>query len=131
MGWQRIFEDEFNQHDQVDTNKWEFDVGIGTGNDGWGNQEAQFYKDNGSENPHCENGHLVIEARREDFQGRQFTSARLKSKQVFQYGRLQVSFSLSKIRECAINCVLLQDPCESAKWQRNLVSIMHGKKKNV
>jgi beta-glucanase (GH16 family) len=43
------------------------------------------------ENAHCQDGHLVIEARKEDFEGRQYTSAKLKSKQSFLYGQLQVT----------------------------------------
>jgi hypothetical protein len=84
-GWQRVFEDEFNQDGSVDGSKWRFE--IGTGENGWGNNELQYYR---AENAQCTNGQLLIEARREDFEGCQYTSTRMKSQQAFTYGRLQV-----------------------------------------
>lgn len=56
-----------------------------------GNQEAQYYTDR-LKNVRCEDQRLIIEAHREDYEGRQFTSARLKSKNNWTYGRLQVYF---------------------------------------
>jgi hypothetical protein len=83
--WQRVFEDEFNQDGPVDGSKWRFEIGIGQS--GWGNNELQYYR---VENAQCTNGQLLIEARREDFEGCQYTSARMKSQKAFTYGRLQV-----------------------------------------
>ncbi|CAF1221278.1 unnamed protein product [Adineta steineri] len=80
------FEDEFNQDGGVDMSKWKFDVG---GN-GWGNEEVQYYTDNYQKNAWCENGQLIIEARKENYKNKRFTSARLISKQAFLYGRLQI-----------------------------------------
>ncbi|CAF4217260.1 unnamed protein product, partial [Rotaria magnacalcarata] len=37
---------------------------------------------------------LIIEARREDYGGQRFTSARLKSKHAWTYGRLQIKAKL-------------------------------------
>ncbi|CAF0844713.1 unnamed protein product [Adineta steineri] len=85
--WKRVFEDEFNEDGAVDNNKWKFETG--TADNGWGNNELQYYTDR-SENAHCENGYLSIEAKKEDFQGSSYTSARLNSKQSFTYGRLQI-----------------------------------------
>ncbi|CAF4200409.1 unnamed protein product, partial [Rotaria magnacalcarata] len=53
-----------------------------------GNQEAQYYTDR-IENARYQGQRLIIEARREDYGGQRFTSARLKSKHAWTYGRLQ------------------------------------------
>lgn len=58
-----------------------------------GNQELQYYTDR-VENVRCEGQRLIIEARREDYGGHRFTSARLKSKSSWTYGRLQVKAKL-------------------------------------
>ena len=66
-----------------------------TGGNGWGNQEAQYYTDR-PENLRVEDGCLVIEARKEQYEGNQYTSARIysKGKQEFCYGKLEASISL-------------------------------------
>ncbi|CAF4042467.1 unnamed protein product, partial [Adineta steineri] len=84
------FADEFNQDGKIDMSKWEFDVG---GN-GWGNEEEQYYTDNYRKNAWCENGQLIIEARKENYNNKRFTSAKLISKQAFLYGRLQIRAKL-------------------------------------
>ncbi|CAF1028149.1 unnamed protein product [Rotaria sordida] len=94
--WVRVWEDNFNWNGGVDPNKWDFDVG---GN-GWGNGEQQYYTNNRLENARCElfpsstNGRLIVEARRENMANSQFTSARLKSKGKWTYGRLQIRAKL-------------------------------------
>ncbi|CAF4636910.1 unnamed protein product [Rotaria sp. Silwood1] len=94
--WTLVWEDNFNWNGGIDTTKWEFDVG----GSGWGNNEKQFYTDNRQENTRCElfpgssNGRLIIEARRERMENCEFTSARLKSKIKWTYGRLQIRAKL-------------------------------------
>lgn len=80
-----IWSDEFNGA-AVDRGTWTFDGGGG----GFGNQELQYYTDR-PENVRIEDGLLVIEARREAFLGKQFTSARLKThgRLAFRYGRIE------------------------------------------
>jgi beta-glucanase (GH16 family) len=58
---------------------------------GWGNNEKQYYT-NRLENARVENGKLIITAIREDYEGFQYTSARLvtKHKGDWLYGRVQV-----------------------------------------
>jgi beta-glucanase (GH16 family) len=60
---------------------------LGTGTNGWGNNEVQTYTAN-PENLRVENGVLVIEARKE---GDDWTSARIKTegKRSFQYGKIK------------------------------------------
>jgi beta-glucanase (GH16 family) len=90
--WELVWSDEFDG-DSIDTSVWTYD--IGTGSDGWGNRELQYYTDR-SENAYIENGNLVIEARQESFEGSAYTSARLKTEELqsFRYGRIEASIRL-------------------------------------
>ncbi|WP_373549066.1 family 16 glycosylhydrolase [Haliscomenobacter sp.] len=79
-----------------DATKWAYDIGIGPGNDGWGNQELQFYT-NRPENAALDgNGNLAITARSESYSGRAFTSARLNTKGIFAqaYGRFEARIKM-------------------------------------
>jgi beta-glucanase (GH16 family) len=91
-GWQLVWADEFDYTDLPNPAKWGYDVG---GN-GWGNQELQHYTERRRENARVENGRLIIEARREAWEGREYTSARLvtKGKGDWTYGRFEVSAKL-------------------------------------
>ncbi|CAF1576734.1 unnamed protein product [Adineta ricciae] len=95
-GWRLIWEDNFDWTGLVDTAKWDFDVG----GHGFGNNEKQYYTNNRWENarcelfPHSNNGRLIIEARHEHMHGSSYTSARMKSKQKWTYGRLQIRAKL-------------------------------------
>lgn len=86
--------DEFNYAGLPDSSKWTYDVG----GHGWGNNELQFYTASRPENARVENGNLVIEARKEDWEGKKYTSARLvsKGKGDWTYGRIEVRAKLPK-----------------------------------
>ena len=90
-----VIADEFDTDGAPNSSLWTFDVGRGPNGDGWGNQELQYYTDR-SENVRVENGYLVIEARRESFEGASYTSARLLTKDIFeqQYGRFEARIKL-------------------------------------
>jgi beta-glucanase (GH16 family) len=81
------WQDEFNGT-SIDPAKWEFETGGG----GWGTGQLD-YATNRPENARIENGHLVLEIRKEDYQGSQYTSARLRTFNTanFQYGRIEAS----------------------------------------
>lgn len=85
-GLELVFRDEF---DGTEVNKdfWTFE--IGTGNNGWGNNELQYYRE---ENTTVEDGYLIIEAREEAFGGSNYTSSRMitKDKEEFQFGRIDI-----------------------------------------
>ncbi|WP_210488591.1 family 16 glycosylhydrolase [Rufibacter aurantiacus] len=85
----------------INTNNWTFEVGDGCNRNlcGWGNAELQYYTDR-PENARIENGNLVIEARREAFQTRQFTSARLKTegKVQFKYGTVEARIKVPDLQ---------------------------------
>jgi beta-glucanase (GH16 family) len=86
-----VWSDEFDGPG-IDTTKWAFDLGNGPSNPGplygWGNGEMQAYTSN-RDNVSIEGGQLVITARRQDWGGLPFTSARLvtRGKYSFRQGR--------------------------------------------
>ncbi len=84
-----VWADEFNYEGELDANKWNYDVG--TGNGGWGNGEQQFYT-NRLENASVSNGHLTITAKKENYNGSNYTSARVttKAKGDWKYGFVEV-----------------------------------------
>jgi beta-glucanase (GH16 family) len=77
---------------EIDSTRWAFDLGNGPTNPGplygWGNGEWEYYTSS-RDNAAIENGSLVITARRQDWGGRSFTSARLvtRGKYSFRQGR--------------------------------------------
>ena len=85
-GMELVWADEFDGT-ALNTDDWNYD--IGTGVNGWGNFEDQYYAE---DNVSLLDGHLVIEARREALGGKQYTSSRIttEGKQDFQYGRIDV-----------------------------------------
>lgn len=86
--WQLVWSDEFDQPGAPDPAKWSYDVGGA----GWGNRELQHYTDDRRANARVEDGHLVIEARRESWEGNDYTSARLvtKNKGDWTHGRFEI-----------------------------------------
>ena len=93
-----VWSDEFEYTGLPDAGKWGYDVGVGS--NGWGNNESQYYTQNREENARVENGVLVIEARREAFQNRRYTSARVisKNKGDWKYGRFEIRAKLPRGR---------------------------------
>lgn len=85
-----VWSDEFNVDGAPDTTKWSYD--LGTGNNGWGNQEVQTYTNNPA-NVSVANGNLKITAIKA---GSTYTSARLKTenKYEFKYGKIEVKAKL-------------------------------------
>lgn len=75
-----VWSDEFNGS-SINAANWGFDLGGG----GWGNNELQNYTSR-SENARIVNGSLIVEARRENFGGNAFTSARLKTQGKQSFG---------------------------------------------
>jgi len=92
--WKLVWKDEFDYAGLPDSSKWNYDMG----GHGWGNHELEYYTDKRKENARVENGKLVIEARKEDYEGMKYTSARLvtKGKGDWQYGKIEVKAKLPK-----------------------------------
>ena len=64
---------------------------------GWGNNELQYYTDV-PDNVRIKNGKLIIEARKESFRGSDYTSARIKTKNSWKYGRFEIRAKLPQGR---------------------------------
>lgn len=86
--YELIWEEDFLQNGPPSSTNWSYDVG--RGNNGWGNNEEQFYTDR-PDNVFVENGILKIIAKRENYNGAQFTSARIKTEGKFEftYGKIE------------------------------------------
>lgn len=91
-GYKLAWADEFNGS-SIDTQNWGYDIG----GSGWGNNESQFYT-NRSKNAFIENGKLVIQALKEKYDDKDYTSARLltKGKREFMFGRIDIRAKLPK-----------------------------------
>jgi beta-glucanase (GH16 family) len=89
-----VWEDNFDGT-ELDNTKWTPQIGDGCdlGICGWGNNELQWYQ---AQNAVVEDGLLKIIARREDSNGKNYTSARLHSinKGDWTYGRFEASIKL-------------------------------------
>ncbi len=91
-GYSLIWNDEFNGT-ELDTDVWKYETG--TGSNGWGNNELQYYR---KENTSVQDGYLIIEAKKESFGGRNYTSSRLitEGNKSFKYGRIDIRAALPK-----------------------------------
>jgi beta-glucanase (GH16 family) len=90
-----VWSDEFDGPN-IDMSKWIYD--IGTGGWGWGNGELEYYTAR-PDNAYIEDGKLVIQAKRENYSGSSFTSARLKTKgrMAFQYGTIEARIKIPNL----------------------------------
>lgn len=90
--YQLVWCDEFDYDGLPDPTKWDYDT---EGNDaGWGNNEEEFYTKGRIENAKVENGTLNIIARRENYENKKYTSARIFTKADWKYGKIEVSAKL-------------------------------------
>ena len=82
--YQLVWSDEFDGA-ALDEGTWSYN----TGGSGWGNNEKQYYTTR-PENIRVQNGCLEIEARKEQYENNEYTSARImsKSKKTFTYGKM-------------------------------------------
>ena len=94
--WKLLWEDDFSKDKAIDKTKWTFEV---NGNGG-GNGEMQYYTDS-PKNAHIENGELVITAIKENYKGKQYTSARMTTSKNFSvlYGRIEACIKAPKAQQ--------------------------------
>ncbi|MDF2156975.1 glycoside hydrolase family 16 protein [Algoriphagus sp. CAU 1675] len=87
-----LWSDEFSVDGLPDQYKWTYDVG----DHGWGNNELQLYVKASLENSRVENGHLIIEARKDESKTKGYTSARILTRGIasWQYGYIEVKAKL-------------------------------------
>jgi len=92
--YELVWSDEFSTNGLPDSKKWSYDTD-GNAN-GWGNNEAQYYTSGQLKNSEVKDGFLYINAIKEDFEGKKYTSARLitKAKGDWLYGKIEVRAKL-------------------------------------
>tara|TARA_R110002073_G_scaffold297764_1_gene464075 strand:- start:1315 stop:2178 length:864 start_codon:yes stop_codon:yes gene_type:complete len=112
---QLVMADEFSADGAPDSTKWNYE--IGTGDNGWGNNELQYYTDR-SENITVQNGILIITAKEEDFNGSSYTSARITTNGLFEqkYGRFEARMRLPSGQGIWPAFWLLGANCDQVVW---------------
>lgn len=96
-GYTLIWADEFTGG-TLDNAAWTVEGGDGCPNIcGWGNNELEYYTGR-PENLFFQDGKMLIEARKESFGGKNYTSSKLVSrgKKVFKYGRMDIRAKVPK-----------------------------------
>lgn len=88
--WKLVWEDNFDKDGLPDKNIWDYEVGYIR------NSEAQYYTKDRLENARVENGNLIIEARKDNWNEHEITSASLHTynKKSMLYGRIEVRAKL-------------------------------------
>ena len=84
-GYTLVWNDEFSGT-MIDLTKWDYEVN----GDGGGNNELQYYTSRPS-NSYIESGSLIIQALKENYLGKEYTSARIRTlnKGDWTYGRFE------------------------------------------
>lgn len=93
-GYSLLWQDEFEG--TALSADWVYEIGDGCPNlCGWGNNELQYYR---RENATLKDGYLIIQAKQEEFGGKNYTSTRLKTqgKKSFTFGRIDIRAVLPK-----------------------------------
>ncbi len=99
-GYHLVWADEFDKGGAPDPAKWSYDTD--RNKEGWWNNEAQYYAANRPENVRIQDGHLIIEARKEDLKemddwgGQHYSSGKLVTgdKAEWTYGFFDVRAKL-------------------------------------
>lgn len=95
-GYSLVWADEFNNN-SLDASAWSHQNGDGCdiGICGWGNNELEYYT-NRPENLFFQDGKLIIEARKENFGTRNYTSSKIltSGKKTFKFGRVDIRAKL-------------------------------------
>lgn len=111
-----VWADEFKGQEPPNEDKWTYD--LGTGNNGWGNQEEQYYTDI-AKNVRLVGGKLIIEAHKESYKGSQYTSARLLTRGKQSWGpghRIAVRAKLPSGRGTWPAIWMLGDKVKEVGW---------------
>ena len=109
-----VWSDEFDEDGIPSASRWRYEAG----GHGWGNQELQFYTTVRSRNAWVEDGSLIIEARKQPWSGRAYTSARLLSREEWLYGRFEVRAILPSGRGTWPAIWMLPDLSKYGGWPR-------------
>jgi len=90
--YELVWSDEFNYEGAPDPDKWNFEIGAS----GWGNNELQYYTDR-LDNAQVADSVLTITAREENYEGANYTSARMityENDHYWQYGRVEARIKM-------------------------------------
>lgn len=87
-----VWSDDF-EGTSLNADNWNIEIGGG----GWGNQELQYYTSR-EENLKVADGNLIITVKKEAYENRNYTSARIttKNKRDFTYGKMEARIKLPK-----------------------------------
>ncbi|MCQ2229020.1 MAG: hypothetical protein MJZ13_04685 [Bacteroidales bacterium] len=87
QNYELVWSDEF---DGTELNREVWNYETGTGTDGWGNWEKQYYTDR-KDNVNVADGKLTITCKKEAYNGSQYTSGRIqtRNKVMFKYGKIE------------------------------------------
>jgi beta-glucanase (GH16 family) len=109
-----VWSDEFDQDGTPDPKKWGYEEGFVR------NGEKQYYTRERRENVRVENGNLVIEARKEKFQGAEYTAGSLQTAGKFEfcYGRVEVRAQIPQGRGIWPAIWLLGSNIKTVGWPR-------------
>ncbi|NRS89363.1 beta-glucanase (GH16 family) [Flavobacterium sp. 7E] len=107
QNWQLVWQDEFNNN--TISSDWVFETGFGV------NNEQQFYR---KENATVSNGKLIITAKKESFDGGNYTSARMttKGKKSWKYGKIEASIAMPSFQGIWPAFWMLGDNIDSVQW---------------
>jgi beta-glucanase (GH16 family) len=116
--WTLVWSDEFDglAGQSPDPGKWAFDIGTGVG--GWGNNQWEYDTDRPQNASLDGNGNLAITSIRENYQGKPYTSARLKTQGLFSqaYGRFEARMKLPTGQGLWPAFWLLGDDVDTNTW---------------
>jgi len=91
--WELVWQDDFNgtAGQLIDPTYWDYDIGTG-----WGNNQLEFDTGNTKNVSLDGNGNLVITAIQEQYEGQQYTSARIVTRDKFEqaYGKFEIRAKL-------------------------------------
>jgi beta-glucanase (GH16 family) len=90
--WNLVWSDEFSDN-QLSNSNWQYE--IGTSNNGWGNNELQYYTASPN-NIYLDTGYLHIKALHQPYNGSDYTSSRIKTQGLydFLYGKIEARMKL-------------------------------------
>ena len=92
-----VWSDEFDVDGLPDKTKWNYEIGDGCPRlCGWGNNEQQYYTLADSSNARVVKGNLIIEAHKSPMGDKEYTSARIitKNKGDWKYGKISIRAKL-------------------------------------
>lgn len=113
-GYNLVWKDEFDKS-SIDESVWSFESG--NGYNGWGNHELEYYTGR-KENAAVNNGYLLITARKENYQGSSYTSARMitHQKKSFMHGRVDIRAKLPEGKGIWPALWMLGENIDSVGW---------------